>query len=48
MLFDRLSAGGIMMFDRYGIEPDLYDAAFAKIGADPIWLPSGQCFVIKR
>ncbi len=49
-LFSALSPGGAMIVDAYGHGGgsfDVYDPVFQRLGAETLWLPSGQVVVFK-
>jgi O-methyltransferase len=51
-LFPRLSSGGVIVYDDYGFRTcagakAAVDEYFAKTAVTPIYLPTGQCIVIK-
>ena len=51
-VYPRLTPGGILLFDDYGFPSctrarEATDLAFSKLREKPIYLPTGQAFVIK-
>jgi|WetSurMetagenome_2_1015567.scaffolds.fasta_scaffold131413_3 hypothetical protein len=50
LFFEALSRGGVLVIDNYAIDDghfDIYDPAMRQIGVEPLWLPSGQCVILK-
>lgn len=50
LFFDALSKGGALVIDAYAVNDgqfEIYDPALRQIGVEPLWLPSGQCVVLK-
>ncbi|MGN6748732.1 MAG: class I SAM-dependent methyltransferase [Xanthobacteraceae bacterium] len=51
LLWSQLSTGGIVIIDHYGHNDGrafaIYDPVFAKLGATPLWFPSGQAMLVK-
>jgi hypothetical protein len=51
ILFPQLDRGGVIMISGYGQGLGRfadYDPVIATLDADMLWLPSGQCAIIKR
>lgn len=49
--FDRLLLGGAIVIDKYanaGGSEAVYDPVFARLGVEPLWLPTGQAVLEKR
>ena len=51
LIWSQLSTGGIVVIDQYGQGDGedfaVYDPVFAKLGATPLWFPSGQAMLVK-
>jgi hypothetical protein len=49
-VFAEMNSGGRIVLDNYGTGPgrfEGYDPVFALLGAEPLWLPSGQAVLFK-
>jgi hypothetical protein len=48
IFYEALVPGGVFITEQYANNIEVYEPALARLGATPLWLPSGQGVVIKR
>ena len=49
--YERLTPNGAIVIDNYAINDGhfaIYDPVFRQLGVGPLWLPSGQCVIVKK